>query len=262
MYLDTTLNIKILLSAFFRYRCDLPNEIINLIFYKFQSLKHPVVYLLQQEYQPIYKDSKLQKYHLILEKEQEEEILDNINHLVYKNYKNIFILDDIDNRYDITIASLENIKDENITFIDYDDNIYSNKFRQIIHYIKKPILPFGKLFYEIETIRSELIQSELTLALFNLGIKERKKLLSLKPHKNKRDCYYFCKEFDQDYDYQNGFYNIFDIYYEYEYPKTPRLKNYIVHCDYFSYTTYYQLLEGELKKRNHNIYCDLCNKGL
>lgn len=256
MELDTTLNIKILLNAFFRYRCYLPNELIILIFYKFQALKHPVVHLLHLDLQPIFKCCKKDSYNFIYNKEKET--LDNINHLVYKNYKNIFILDDIDNRYDITIASLENIKDENITFIDYD----SDKFRQIIHYIEKPTLPFGKLFYEIETIRSDVIQSELTLALFNLGIKERKKLLSLKPHKNKYDCYYFCKEFDQDYDYHNGFCNIFDIYYKYEYPKTPRLKNYIVHCDYFSYTTYYQLLDGELKKRNHNIYCDLCNKGL
>ena len=42
MYLDTTLNIKILLSAYFRYRCDLPNELIDLIFYKFQSFKHAI----------------------------------------------------------------------------------------------------------------------------------------------------------------------------------------------------------------------------
>ena len=65
---------------------------------------------------------------------------------------------------------------------------------------------------------SGLICSGGILLLRGLIEKERKKLLSLKPHKNKRDCYYFCKEFDQDYDYQNGFYNIFDIYYEYEYP--------------------------------------------
>lgn len=256
MYLDTTLNIQIFLRGFFRYRCDLPNEIINLIFYKYKSLKHPVVYLLQTHFQPIFKYYNIEKHNY----SYNGKTIENRNHLIYKNYKNLFLLDNIDNQYgyDIGPLNIDIIKDENITFIDYDYDNDSCKLKQYIHCNKKPTLRFGNLFYEIENIKDKLLQSELTLALFNLGIKEKKKLIYLKPHTNILDCYYCCEELEQDFIYHNGFYDIFDILIGYNETDSKKLKNYIINCDYFSYTTYYQLLEEELKKRNHSIYCDFC----
>ena len=94
MYLDTTLNIQIFLRFFFSYRCDLPNEIIDLIFYKYQSLKHPVVYLLQTHFQPIFKYYNIEKHNY----SYNGKTIENRNHIIYKNYKNLFLLDNIDDK--------------------------------------------------------------------------------------------------------------------------------------------------------------------